>query len=82
MTIAKKYPHIAASLRAYYQEELEQMIRHMKIEGGTLEQSVEEINKLADYLRDQATHLPERWPTLLKGTGYEEWEKRQNTATS
>ena len=71
---------VAAAFRQYYQDELESMIRQMKIEGGTLEDCIAELNILADFLHSQADGLTDAWPTLLKDTACEEWEQRQNEA--
>ena len=54
------------------------MIRQMKIEGGTLEDCIAELNILADFLHSQANTLTDAWPDLLKDTYYEIWEQRKN----
>jgi hypothetical protein len=65
--------------RVLYEEEIERMIRRMKIEGGTLEDCTREIHLLADFVRAQANGLREAWPTLLDDTYYEIWKKRGET---
>ena len=40
--------------RVYYEEEIEGMIRQMKIEGGTLEDCTRKLHLLADFVRAQA----------------------------
>lgn len=67
-----------AAHRKYHQGELESMIRQMKIEGGTVEDCVAELNILADFVRSKADSLPDDWPNLLKDTYYERWEQRKN----
>jgi hypothetical protein len=67
-----------AGLRKYYQEEIETMIRLMKIEGGILEDCIAELNILADFVRSQADTLTDAWPNLLKDTYYDSWEQGQN----
>jgi hypothetical protein len=57
--------------RVYYEEEIEGMIRRMKIEGGTLEDCTRELHLLADFVRAQADGLAEAWPELLRDTYYE-----------
>jgi hypothetical protein len=59
-------------------EELETMVRQMKIEGGTLEDCIAELRLLADFVHSQADGLRDAWPTSLRGTYYEEWERSQN----
>jgi hypothetical protein len=54
------------------------MIRLMKIDGGTLDDCIAELNLLADFVRSQADSLKDVWPTLLKDTYYEEWERNKN----
>jgi hypothetical protein len=71
---------VAAAFRKYYQEEIESMIRQMKIEGGTRDDCIAELNILAGFIRSQADGLTDAWPTLLKDTACDEWEKRQNEA--
>jgi len=78
--MANESRNTCVAFRKYYQEELESMIRQMKIGGGTLEDCIAELNILADFLHSQADALPDAWSTLLKDTGCEEWEKRQNEA--
>jgi hypothetical protein len=65
--------------RVLYEEEIERMIRRMKIEGGTLEDCTREIHLLAEFVRAQANGLREAWPTLLDDTYYEIWKKRRET---
>jgi hypothetical protein len=65
--------------RVYYEEEIEGMIRRMKIEGGTLEDCTRELHLLADFVRAQADGLREAWPELLDDTYYEIWKKRKET---
>lgn len=69
-----------ATIRKYYQEEIETAIRQMKIRGGTLDDCIAELNILADFIRSQADALTDAWPTLLKDTACEQWEQRQNEA--
>jgi hypothetical protein len=69
-----------AGLRKFYEDEIEVMIRQMKIEGGTLDDCIAELNLLADFVRSQADGLRVVWPTLLKDTYYEEWERNKNEA--
>ena len=76
--MANESRNAAAALRKYYQEELESMIRQMKIEGGTLDDCIAELNILADFVRSQVAIIRDAWPTLLKDTACEEWEQRQN----
>jgi hypothetical protein len=63
--------------RVYYEEEIEGMIRQMKIEGGTLEDCTRELHLLADFVRAEADGLAEAWPTLLDDTFYEIWKRRK-----
>lgn len=76
--MASESRNTAAALRKYFQEELESMIRQMKIEGGTLDDCIAELHILADFVRSQAATIKDAWPTLLKDTACEEWEQRQN----
>ena len=69
-----------AGHRKFYEDEIEVMIRQMKIEGGTLDDCIAELNLLADFVRCQADGLKVVWPTLLKDTYYEEWERNKNEA--
>lgn len=69
-----------AGLRKYYGGEIEAMIRQIKIEGGTLNDCIAEVNLLADFVRSQANGLKDLWPTLLNDTRYEKWEQEQNEA--
>jgi hypothetical protein len=62
--------------RVYYEEEIERMIRRLKIEGGTLEDCTRELHLLADFARAQADGLREAWPTLLHDTVYEQRKKQ------
>jgi hypothetical protein len=71
---------VAAAFRKYYQEEIESMIRQMKIEGGTLDDCIAELNILANFIHSQADTLRDAWPTLLKDTACEQWEQKQNEA--
>jgi hypothetical protein len=73
----EKRPMIAG-LRKYYEEEIEGMVRQMKIDGGTLEDCVAELHLLADFVRSQADGLKALWPNLLQDTYYEIWEREQN----
>ena len=43
-----------APFRRYYEGEIEAMIRQMKVEGGTLEDCIAELNILANFVRSQA----------------------------
>jgi hypothetical protein len=65
--------------RVYYEEEIEGMIRSMKIEGSTLEDCTRGLHLLADFVRAHADGLAEAWPTLLDDTYYEIWKKRRET---
>lgn len=67
--------HVPKGHRVYYEEEIEGMIRQMKIEGGTLEDCTRELHLLADFVRAQADKLAEAWPELLSDTVY---ERRRN----
>ena len=67
-----------AAHRKYHQEEIETMIRQMKIDGGTLDDCIAELNILADFVRSQADALRDAWPDLLKDTYYEIWKQRKN----
>jgi hypothetical protein len=67
-----------AAHRKYHQGELDTMIRQMKIEGGTVDDCIAELNILADFIHSQADALKDAWPTLLKDTACEQWERRQN----
>ncbi len=78
--MASKSRITVAAFRKYYQEEIESMIRQIKIEGGTLDDCIAELNILADFIRSQADALTDVWPTLLKDTACEQWEQRQNEA--
>ncbi len=60
--------HVPKALRVYYEEEIEGMIRQMKIEGGSLEDCTRELHLLADFVRAQADGLAEAWPELLRDT--------------
>ncbi|MGA2047170.1 MAG: hypothetical protein ABSG96_05730 [Terracidiphilus sp.] len=62
----------------YYQDEIENTIRLMKIEGGTLDDCIAELNILADFIYAQADALRDAWPNLLKDTVCEQWEQRQS----
>jgi hypothetical protein len=64
--------------RKHYEDEIEGMIRQMKIEGGTLDDCVAELHLVADFVRSQAQGLKDLWPNLLQGTYYESWEREQN----
>ena len=61
---------LVSGFRKYYQEEIEAMIRMMKIEGGTLDDCIAELRILADFVRSQADSLTDAWPDLLKDTVY------------
>jgi hypothetical protein len=63
--------------RVLYEEEIERMIRRLKIEGGTLDDCTRELHLLADFVRAQADGLREAWPTLLDDTYYAIWKKRR-----
>ena len=63
---------VIAGHRKYHQEEIETMVRQMKIEGGTLEDCTAELRLLADFVHSQADGLRDAWPTLLQGTHYED----------
>jgi hypothetical protein len=65
--------------RVFYEEEIEGMIRRMKIEGGTLEDCTQELHLLADFVRARADGLAEAWQELLHDTYYEIWKKRKET---
>lgn len=69
---------LIAGLRRYYEEEIEMMVREMKIEGGTLVDCVAELRKLAEFISSQADGLSDAWPNLLQETAYEDWEQSQN----
>ena len=71
---------ITAALRVYYEKEIEEMIRLMKIEGGSLQDCTRELHLLADFVRAQAEGLGTAWPELLRDTGYEERMKRVESA--
>jgi hypothetical protein len=59
--------------RVLYEEEIERMIRRMKIEGGNLEDCTRQLHLLADFVRAQADGLAEAWrsyftiPTMKYG---------------
>jgi hypothetical protein len=59
-----------SGLRKYYQEEIESMIRLMKIEGRTPEDSIADMSILADLVRSQADSFRDAWPELPKDTYY------------
>lgn len=59
------------AIRKFYEEEIESMIRQMKIEGGSLDECSRELRLLADFVRSKAEELQGQWPDLLKGTVYE-----------
>ena len=65
--------------RVLYEEEIERMIRRMKIEGGTLEDCTRELHLLAESVRAQADGLAEAWATLLDDTYYEIWKRGSET---
>ena len=55
----------ASGLRVFYQDELDEGIRQMKLDGATLEDCVAELHILADWLHKQAEGLPAAWETLI-----------------
>ena len=67
-----------AGLRKYFEEEIEGMVRRMKVDGGVLDDCVAELHLLADFVRSQAVGLKDLWPTLMLDTYYEIWEREQN----
>ncbi len=67
-----------AAHRMYHQEEIEKMIRQMKIDGGNLDDCIAELNILAEFIHSQANGLTDAWPDLLKDTYYEIWKQRKN----
>jgi hypothetical protein len=69
---------LIAGIRHYYQEEIEGMVRQMKIECGTLDDCITELPLLAEFVRSQADGLSDAWPSLLHDTYYEVWEQGQN----
>jgi hypothetical protein len=42
--------HVPKAHRVYYEEEIEGMIRQMKIEGGSLEDCTRELHLLANFV--------------------------------
>ena len=60
--------HYVAGIRKYYEDEIEGAIRQMKIEGGTLDDCVDELNLLADFVHSKANGLKVEWSTLLMDT--------------
>jgi hypothetical protein len=78
--MANEKREYVAGYRKYYEDEIEAMIRLMKIEGGSLDDCIAELNLLADFVRSQTDGLKDVWPTLLKDTYYEEWERNKNEA--
>ena len=66
------------ALRRYHEGEIEAMVRIMKIEGGTLEDCIAELRLLAEFICSQADGLTDAWPSLLKDTPCEDWERGQN----
>ena len=60
-----------AGLRKFHQEEIETIIRQMKIGGGTLDDCVDELNLLSEFVESQANTLKDRWPNLLQGTSHQ-----------
>lgn len=60
-----------AAIRKFYEEEIESMIRQMKVEGGSLDECSRELRLLADFIRSKAEGLEDEWPDLLKDTIYE-----------
>jgi len=64
-----------AGIRKYYQQEIETMIRQMKIEGGTLDECMAELKLLAEFIRSQADVLEDGWANLRHGTCYETLEQ-------
>jgi hypothetical protein len=70
---------LTEALRVYYEEEIEGMIRQMKIEGGSLEDCTRELHLLADFVRVQANGLAEAWPELLRDTVYEHRKNREES---
>ena len=67
-----------AGIRKYYQQEIETMIRQMKIEGGTLDECVAELKLLAEFIRSQADVLEDGWANLRHGTCYETLEQGED----
>lgn len=72
--MASETREAVAGLRKYYQEEVESMIRLMKIEGGTLDDCTAELQLLADFVRSHAEGLREAWPDLLRDSRFMEAE--------
>ncbi len=68
---------LTEALRVFYEEEIEGMIRQMKIEGGTLEDCTRQLHLLADFVRAQADGLAEAWQELLSDTYYETLKTRK-----
>ncbi|MFZ0393058.1 MAG: hypothetical protein WCF17_15745 [Terracidiphilus sp.] len=59
---------LIAGLRRHYGEEIESMIRQMKIDGGALEDCIAALRLLAEFVLSQADGLSYAWPSLLKDT--------------
>ena len=68
--MASESRKFVSGFRKYYQEEIEAMIRLMKIEGGTLDDCIAELRILAEFVQSQADALTDAWPDLLKDTVY------------
>jgi hypothetical protein len=78
MLMASESRRFVAGFRKYNEGEIETMIRQMKIEGGTLDDCIAELNILADFVHSQANGLTDAWPDLLKDTYYERWKQRKS----
>jgi hypothetical protein len=78
MLMASESRRFVAGFRKYYEREIKTMIRQMKIEGGTLDDCIAELNILADFIHSQANGLTDAWPDLLKDTYYERWKQRRS----
>jgi hypothetical protein len=60
------------------EQEIESVVRQLRIDGATLEDCEAELHLLADFVRAQADGLRAAWPELMKGTA---WELKQQRRT-
>lgn len=58
----------------YAQDEIETMIRQLRIERADLAVVIVELRRLADFVSAQADNLSTTWPDLLDGTAAESLE--------
>jgi len=77
-TVPSENRKFVTALRRRHEEEIETMVRQMKIDGGTLEECIAELRLLAEFVRSQADGLTDAWPSLLKDTYSEYWKRGQS----